>query len=121
MAATNSSRLVDRRNELKIGLESGQALMAQGPAAFHNFVAQQLEPALGRTLPQLEVRCKDLSVIAEVSVVQQASSATTSELPTIFNSVKHTVRKLTASRHVTQRHILNRVNAVFEPGTITLV
>ncbi|RLN64814.1 hypothetical protein BBJ28_00021953, partial [Nothophytophthora sp. Chile5] len=121
MAPTNSSTLAGRQNELKLGLESGQALMAQGPAAFHDFVAQQLEPALGRSLPQLEVRCKDLSVIAEVSVVQQASSGATAELPTIFNSVKHTVRKLTASRHVSQRYILNRVNAVFEPGTITLV
>uniref|UniRef100_H3GXR5 ABC transporter domain-containing protein n=1 Tax=Phytophthora ramorum TaxID=164328 RepID=H3GXR5_PHYRM len=63
--------------------------MAQGEAAFHDFVAQQLEPALGRQLPQMEVRCKNLSVIAEVPVVKQSSSTTTSELPSVYNSLKH--------------------------------
>ncbi|KAG7375417.1 hypothetical protein PHYPSEUDO_001327, partial [Phytophthora pseudosyringae] len=96
-------------------------MMQQGEAAFYDFVAQQLEPALGRTLPQMEVRCKNLSVIAEVSVVEQKPSAATSELPSVYNSLKHIVRKLTATRHVTQRHVLKRVDAVFEPGSITLV
>ncbi|KAG2502401.1 hypothetical protein JM18_009739, partial [Phytophthora kernoviae] len=69
----------------------------------------------------MEVRCKDLSVIAEVAVIQQTSTATTFELPSVYNTVKHTVRKLTTSRHVTQRHVLHRVDAVFKPGTTTLV
>ncbi|RLN64684.1 hypothetical protein BBJ29_009861, partial [Phytophthora kernoviae] len=94
--------------------------MAQGPAAFHDFVAQNIEPALGHTLPQIEVRCKHVSLVVEVSVVQQSSSAKF-ELPTILNSIKHAVRKFTAHRSVTKRHILNRVSAVFEPGTITLL
>eukprot|EP00644_Phytophthora_capsici_P015914 jgi/Phyca11/10414/fgenesh1_pm.PHYCAscaffold_49_\ len=96
-------------------------MMEHGEAAFYDFVSQQLEPALGRALPQMEVRCKELSLVAEVSVVEQKSSAATSELPSVYNSLKHIVRKLTATRHVTQRHVLNRVDAVFEPGTITLV
>ncbi|KAJ8525855.1 hypothetical protein ON010_g15266 [Phytophthora cinnamomi] len=109
-------------HKLQPGLESGHALMQNGEAAFYDFVAQQLEPALGRTLPQMEVRCKDVSVVAEVSVVEQKSSdSTTSELPSVYNSLKHIVRKLTATKCVTERHILNRVDAVFEPGTITLV
>ncbi|POM72073.1 Pleiotropic drug resistance protein ABC Superfamily, partial [Phytophthora palmivora] len=95
--------------------------MEHGEAAFYDFVAHQLEPAMGHALPQMEVRCKDLSVIAEVSVVEQKSSATASELPSVYNSLKHVVRKLTATRQVTQRHVLNRIDAVFEPGTITLV
>ncbi|ETK90757.1 hypothetical protein L915_05525 [Phytophthora nicotianae] len=107
--------------KLQPGLESGHAMMEQGEAAFYDFVAQQLEPALGHTLPQMEVRCKDLSVVAEVSVVEQKSSTATSELPSIYNSLKHIVRKLTATKHVTQRHVINQVDAVFEPGTITLV
>ncbi|GMF33344.1 unnamed protein product [Phytophthora lilii] len=104
----------------KLGLESGQALMAQGPAAFHDFVAKKLEPAMRRSLPQMEVRCKEVSLIAEVSVVQRSANVK-SELPTIYNSVKHVVQKVTAKRNVTRRHILNRVSAVFEPGTITLL
>ncbi|EGZ27174.1 pleiotropic drug resistance protein ABC superfamily [Phytophthora sojae] len=95
--------------------------MAKGEAVFYDFVAQQLEPALGRALPQMEVRCKDLSLVVEVPVVRQESSTTASELPSVYNSVKRVVRKLAATKHVTQRHILNRVDAVFEPGTITLV
>ncbi|KAE9034245.1 Pleiotropic drug resistance protein 1 [Phytophthora rubi] len=104
----------------KLRLESGQTLMAQGPAAFHDFVAKKVELALGRSLPQMEVRCKEVSLIAEVSVVQRSASVK-AELPTIYNSVKHVVQKLTASRNVTKQHILNRVSAVFEPGTITLL
>eukprot|EP00644_Phytophthora_capsici_P012746 jgi/Phyca11/577680/estExt2_Genewise1.C_PHYCAscaffold_2320005 len=107
--------------KLQPSLESGHAMMEHGEAAFYDFVSQQLEPALGRALPQMEVRCKELSLVAEVSVVEQKSSAATSELPSVYNSLKHIVRKLTATRHVTQRHVLNRVDAVFEPGTITLV
>jgi ABC-type multidrug transport system ATPase subunit/ABC-type multidrug transport system permease subunit len=104
----------------EIGLQSGQALMAQGPAVFHDFVAKTIEPALGHSLPQMEVRCKEVSLIAEVSVVQRSANVK-SELPTIYNSVKGVVQKLTATRNVTKRHILNRVSAVFEPGTITLL
>ncbi|RLN55196.1 hypothetical protein BBJ29_008764, partial [Phytophthora kernoviae] len=92
--------MAQMETKLQPGLESGQALMAQGEAAFHDFVAQQLEPALGHTLPQMEVRCKNLSVIAEVAMVQQTSTTTTFELPSVYNTVKHAVRKLTTSRHV---------------------
>ncbi|OWY98454.1 Pleiotropic drug resistance protein transporter [Phytophthora megakarya] len=105
----------------QLDLESGHALMEHGEAAFYDFVAQQLEPAIGHSLPQMEIRCKNLSVVAEVSVVEHKSSAATSELPSVYNSLKHIVRNLTTTRHVTQRHILNRIDAVFEPGTITLV
>ncbi|GMF18776.1 unnamed protein product [Phytophthora fragariaefolia] len=104
----------------QLELDSGHALMAQGGAAFHDFVVQRLELALGRPLPQMEVRCKNMSIVAKVPVVKQTSSTATSELPSVYNSVKHVVRKLTASRHFTQRQILNRVDAVFEPGTVTL-
>ncbi|KAG7386626.1 hypothetical protein PHYPSEUDO_015410 [Phytophthora pseudosyringae] len=100
--------------------DSGETLMAQGPAAFHDFVAKKVEPAMGRSLPQMEVRCKEVSLVAEVSVVQRSASVK-SELPTIYNSVKHVVQRFTANRNVTKRRILNRVSAVFEPGTITLL
>ncbi|KAG6599673.1 pleiotropic drug resistance protein ABC superfamily [Phytophthora cinnamomi] len=104
--------------KLRLGLKSGQALMAEGEAAFHEFVAQQLEPALGRTLPQMEVRCKGLSLVVEVPVSHQSTAP---ELPSIYNSMKHFVRKLTATKRVIEKQVLNGVDAVFEPGTITLV
>ncbi|KAE9030309.1 hypothetical protein PR003_g10165 [Phytophthora rubi] len=107
--------------KLQPSLKSAQTLMQHGEAAFYDFVAQQLEPALGRSLPQMEVRCKNLSIVAKVPVVKQPSSSATSELPSVYNSLKHVVRKLTATKRVTERRVLNRVDAVFEPGTITLV
>ncbi|KAE9059494.1 hypothetical protein PF005_g30950, partial [Phytophthora fragariae] len=75
--------------KLQPGLESGHALMQHGEAAFYDFVAQQLEPALGRSLPQMEVRCKNLSIVAKVPVVKHSSSSATSELPSVYNSLKH--------------------------------
>ncbi|OWZ08658.1 ABC transporter, partial [Phytophthora megakarya] len=69
----------------------------------------------------MEVRCKNLSVVAEVPLAKKPSSTNLSELPSVYNSVKHFVQSFTASIQVTQKHILHRVNAVFEPGTITLV
>ncbi|KAL3669611.1 hypothetical protein V7S43_004996 [Phytophthora oleae] len=68
----------------------------------------------------MEVRCKSLSVVAQVPVVKQSPSST-SELPSVYNSLKHAVRKLTATRQTTKRNVLNQIDAVFEPGTITLV
>ncbi|KAG6622615.1 pleiotropic drug resistance protein ABC superfamily [Phytophthora cinnamomi] len=120
MIASPALQIADAQ-KLKPSLESGQTLMAKGEAAFHDFVAHQLEPALGRTLPQMEVRCKDLSLVVKVPIVHQSTDSTTSELPSVYNSLKHVVRKLTATKRVTERHILNRVDAVFGPGTITLV
>ncbi|KAK1936676.1 ABC transporter G family member 29 [Phytophthora citrophthora] len=49
------------------------------------------------------------------------SFSSTSELPSVFNSIKHAARKLTAIRQTTRRNVLNQIDAVFEPGTITLV
>lgn len=63
------------------------------------------------------MRCK---LIAEVSVVQQSANVKL-ELPTINNSVKDVVQKFAAKRNVTERHILSRVSAVFESGTIMLL
>uniref|UniRef100_M4BPN9 ABC transporter domain-containing protein n=1 Tax=Hyaloperonospora arabidopsidis (strain Emoy2) TaxID=559515 RepID=M4BPN9_HYAAE len=102
-------------------LDSGNALMAQGEAAFYNLIAEQLEPAFGHELPQMEIRCKNLSVVADVSVIERKSRTSHAELPSIYNSIKHMLQKLTASRHVTKRLVLDRVDAVFEPGTITLL
>ncbi|KAG1695665.1 hypothetical protein DVH05_019404 [Phytophthora capsici] len=70
--------------DLKVqpSIESGQAFMAKGEAAFHDFVANQLESALGRELPQMEVRW-DLTLVAQVPVVHQETQGSTTSLPSV--------------------------------------
>ncbi|KAI9907974.1 hypothetical protein PsorP6_016652 [Peronosclerospora sorghi] len=92
-------------------------VIAQGETSFYDLIVQTLEPALGHELPQLEIRCQDLSVSAEIP----SRIDTASELPSIYNSLKQFARKLTRSSHSTKRYVLKSINAVFEPGTITLV
>ncbi|KAG7382353.1 hypothetical protein PHYPSEUDO_005031 [Phytophthora pseudosyringae] len=65
-------------------------------------------------LPRLEVRCKELSVVIETEVVNEG-------LPSIFDSVKHVATQFTRRSTTTQQRVLSQVNAVFKPGTLTLV
>ncbi|GAB9474057.1 Atp-binding protein, partial [Globisporangium polare] len=53
-----------------ISHESGKTLMAHGPHALHEYVSTSLTSALGRALPQMEVRFKNLSVSADIVVVE---------------------------------------------------
>ncbi|KAE9336291.1 ABC transporter G family member 41 [Phytophthora rubi] len=63
----------------------------------------------------MEIRCKELSVVVKTQGTK------TQELPSIANSVKSALRRVTSRTVSKRKHILNRVNAVFEPGTLTLV
>ncbi|KAE9187200.1 hypothetical protein PF005_g20552, partial [Phytophthora fragariae] len=47
---------------------SAKTLLANGSQAFNDHVAAKLRAALGRPLPQMEVRVKGLSVSAAVVV-----------------------------------------------------
>ncbi|KAE9179914.1 hypothetical protein PF005_g23504, partial [Phytophthora fragariae] len=47
---------------------SAKSLLANGSQAFNDHVAAKLRAALGRPLPQMEVRVKGLSVSAAVVV-----------------------------------------------------
>ncbi|KUF77458.1 ABC transporter G family member 36 [Phytophthora nicotianae] len=79
-------------------------------------VSTLLESNIGtqnHSLPKLEIRCKDLSVITESEEVNSSA------LPSIWNRVKNAATKF--ARRSTQRRVLNQVNAVFKPGTLTLV
>ncbi|POM65555.1 Pleiotropic drug resistance protein ABC Superfamily [Phytophthora palmivora] len=69
----------------------------------------------------MEVRCKNLSLVAEVPAVKLSSNTTLSALPSVYNSVKRVVQNFATSGHVTHKRILNRVDIAFEPDTITLV
>ncbi|RLN55762.1 hypothetical protein BBJ28_00027183, partial [Nothophytophthora sp. Chile5] len=80
------------------GYGSGKALMTDGSLALHEHVASRLEMALGKPLPQMELRFKDVSISADITVNDE--SQTTVELPTIPNVIKSTVARMSAKKHV---------------------
>ncbi|KAJ0410494.1 hypothetical protein ATCC90586_000664 [Pythium insidiosum] len=107
---------MDRRPSLEY--TSGKALMARGPEVLHDHVSSRLQAAMGRALPQMEVRVHNLSVSAQVSVSSENEQQ--QELPTLTNELLRGFRGASAKKNVT-KHILRNVNAVFRPGTMTLL
>ncbi|RLN50583.1 hypothetical protein BBJ29_009437 [Phytophthora kernoviae] len=103
----------------QIGLGSGKALLANGPAAMHEFIASRLETAMGRELPQMEVRFTDLSVSADITVVEDDGSS--NDLPTLWNTVRMSVSGIGRKKQVVHKDILKNVTGSFRPGTMTLV
>uniref|UniRef100_K3WSR6 ABC transporter domain-containing protein n=1 Tax=Globisporangium ultimum (strain ATCC 200006 / CBS 805.95 / DAOM BR144) TaxID=431595 RepID=K3WSR6_GLOUD len=103
----------------KIGYESGDAMMVQGPHMLHEHVTSKLETALGRALPQMEVRFQNVSLSAEVAVTDTSNPK--ANLPTIANSVKNIVFKTLMIKNTGRKEILKNVSGVFKPGTITLL
>ena len=101
------------------GHESGAALMAYGPEVLHDYVATCFKAALGRTMPQMEVRYNNLSIAADVIVMEEDESKT--ELPTIWNTIRKSLVKLSAKKHVVRKEILRNASGVLKPGTMTLV
>ncbi|EGZ24657.1 pleiotropic drug resistance protein ABC superfamily [Phytophthora sojae] len=97
---------------------SAKTLLANGSQAFNDDLAAKLQVALGRPLPQMEVRVKNLSVSADVVVGRHEDG---SELPTLTHTLKTAALKLSAKKHVVHKTILRNFSGVFEPGTITLV
>ncbi|KAG2793954.1 ABC transporter G family member 31 [Phytophthora cactorum] len=70
-------------------------------------------------MPQMEVRFNNLSISADVVVVEEDESKT--ELPTLWNTAKKGLAKLSAKKHVVRKEILRNASGVLKPGTITLV
>ncbi|GAB9477735.1 Atp-binding protein, partial [Globisporangium polare] len=99
---------------------SGRALMAHGPHVLHDHVVTKLEAALGRALPQMEVRFKNLSISADVIVASDEKQVKT-ELPTVANELKKILASLVAKTNVVHKDILKNVSGVFKPGTMTLL
>nr|CCA23303.1 ATPbinding Cassette (ABC) Superfamily putative [Albugo laibachii Nc14] len=84
----------------------------------HRFFVKQLESALGRALPQVEIRVDHLSIGANMSV----RPGTTPELPTLWNIVRQRVLALLCVRRKAyHKHILSDFSGVFRPGMMTLV
>ncbi|ETL97865.1 hypothetical protein L917_04930, partial [Phytophthora nicotianae] len=102
-----------------IEYDNGKTLMAQGPQALHDHVASRMEKALGKNLPQMEVRFRDVSISADIMVKDETD--VTVELPTLVNVIKTGFREMRSSKHVVKKQVLKSVSGVFKPGTITLV
>ncbi|ETI46677.1 hypothetical protein F442_08871 [Phytophthora nicotianae P10297] len=103
----------------RVGLDSGKALLAHGPSVMHEFVASRLEASLGGELPQMEVRFTDLSVSADITVVEDDGNS--SDLPTLWNTVRKSVSGIGRKKQVVHKEILKNVTGAFRPGTMTLV
>eukprot|EP00644_Phytophthora_capsici_P014051 jgi/Phyca11/539268/estExt2_Genewise1Plus.C_PHYCAscaffold_30168 len=103
----------------KLGLDSADALMAQGPNVLHSYVADKVQAAMGKAMPQMEVRFKNLSISAKVFASRHSDPK--SQLPTLFNSVKKSAAKINAKNHTAEKTILKNASGVFKPGTITLL
>ncbi|CAH0515637.1 unnamed protein product [Peronospora belbahrii] len=103
----------------QIGLESGQALLANGPAAMHEYVATRLEASLGGELPQMEVCFTDLCVSADITLVEDDKNST--DLPTLWNTVRKAVAGLGRKKQMVHREILKNVSGTFRPGSMTLL
>ncbi|KAE9037069.1 hypothetical protein PR002_g6769 [Phytophthora rubi] len=101
----------------ELSSESGKTLMAHGPQALHNLMGSKIQAAMGRPLPEMEVRYSNLSLSADIVVADD--HATKYELPTIPNELKKTLmgpKKLTV-----RKEILKNVSGRFTPGKITLL
>ncbi|TDH71988.1 hypothetical protein CCR75_009450 [Bremia lactucae] len=118
MPSTETDSL-DKPIRAAIEHTNGKTLMAQGPLAMHEHVSFRMERALGRALPQMEVRFKDISISADITVKDEDDIKV--ELPTLPNVIMKGIRGLGAKKHTVKKQILKNVSGIFKPGTITLV
>ncbi|KAG3060835.1 hypothetical protein PI124_g19449 [Phytophthora idaei] len=117
--ADKHSGAFDQPMPATIAYDNGKTLTAQGPQALHDRVASRMEKSLGKALPQMEVRFKDVSISADIVVKDETDVKT--ELPTLANELMKSVRGMSAKKHTVKKQILKNVSGVFKPGTITLV
>ncbi|RLN81533.1 hypothetical protein BBJ28_00019866, partial [Nothophytophthora sp. Chile5] len=115
--ATPTGNEEEAQQARQLGYESGAALMAEGPHVLHDHVATKLETALGRALPQMDVRFSNLSVTADIVMIDDNRSR--HELPTLPNTVMKAF--VGPKKRVVHKEILKNVSGSFKPGTITLL
>ncbi|KAG2774710.1 hypothetical protein JG687_00017546 [Phytophthora cactorum] len=69
----------------KLGFESGKALMAEDLQVLREYMASKFCAAMGRAMPQMDVRFSNLSVTADIVVVDDPGAK--HELLTIPNTM----------------------------------
>ncbi|RLN65946.1 hypothetical protein BBJ29_007096 [Phytophthora kernoviae] len=115
-----SSTPIDAEEEQDpIAYGSGESLMTRGANELHKHVALRVEAALGRSLPQVEVRFENVCISADI--VMKDTTQTQIEIPTIANVIKMGVLQISSKKHVVKKQILRDVSGVFKPKTMTLI
>ncbi|RLN06103.1 hypothetical protein BBO99_00009251 [Phytophthora kernoviae] len=117
--STSSTVLTRLTIELQSMSWAGQSSTSPCPTVLHGYVADKVQAALGKAMPQMEVRFKNLSISAKVFASRHSDHK--AQLPTLYNSVKKSAAKINAKNHTAEKIILKNASGVFKPGTITLV
>ncbi|POM61007.1 Pleiotropic drug resistance protein ABC Superfamily, partial [Phytophthora palmivora] len=106
-------------NTTPVNLESGKTMLEHGPEVLNRYLASSFEPAIGSEMPQLEVRYKNLSVTADITVTEDVTAK--SEIPTLYNTVARSLARMSPMRRVVRKEVIKNASGVFKPGTTTLV
>eukprot|EP00644_Phytophthora_capsici_P011626 jgi/Phyca11/509804/fgenesh2_kg.PHYCAscaffold_50_\ len=91
--------------------------MAEGSGVLHSHIVDKMEVALGGELPQMDVRFKNLSLTADIVVVEDDGAKY--ELPTLPNTVKKAF--VGPKKRTVRKEILKDISGVFQPGKLTLL
>ncbi|EQC40474.1 hypothetical protein SDRG_02367 [Saprolegnia diclina VS20] len=97
--------------------QTADEFLVDGSEDFHERMAAQLEAAMAKPLPQMEIRFQDLSVAADVQVATKDGH----ELPTLYNQGKKAIMRLFHTKRVIRKDVLHPMTGVFKPRTMTLV
>ncbi|DBA01463.1 TPA: hypothetical protein N0F65_005582 [Lagenidium giganteum] len=104
-----------------IRYHDAQALMVAGTEAMHDHVASTVEVALGKPMPRMEIRVHNLSISADHEFTDAGERSHKAQLPTITNELRKATQRLVAKKRTVRQNLLSNVNALFRPGTMTLV
>ncbi|KAJ8569442.1 hypothetical protein ON010_g5819 [Phytophthora cinnamomi] len=96
-------------------IQGESTTLTQAPNDLHE---QESFKSSGRSLPQLEIRFKNLTLGVDMVEIDEAVDT---ELPTIKNYVKKRYGGCCTKKTVVRRQILKGISGVFKPGTMTLV
>ncbi|DBA01483.1 TPA: hypothetical protein N0F65_005602 [Lagenidium giganteum] len=107
--------------EKAIRYHDAQALMVAGTEAMHDHVASTVEVALGKPMPRMEIRVHNLSISADHEFTDAGERSHKAQLPTITNELRKATQRLVAKKRTVRQNLLSNVNALFRPGTMTLV
>ncbi|CAK4239035.1 unnamed protein product, partial [Aphanomyces euteiches] len=99
-------------------MKSADSFLAEGSDKFHEMLANNLEAASHKAMPQVEIRFKDLAIAADVVV---ATKDDANELPTLVNTVTKGIMGLAKTKRVYHKDILHPVSGVLKPATMTLL
>lgn len=102
----------------ELNTSSPEKMMAYGSEAMYAALAHTLERSLGRELPQVEIRFKNMNLSADIAV---ASKSSRYELPTLWNTLVKSLGSMMGRKEYLTKHILRDFSGYFAPGRTTLV